>query len=520
MGPDQIDHNNVNLAPIKDSALNIISLNTRSLTIAEKSVKLKRIFKMDAAIIVLTEVCVDSSAIKELFQLWREQISKYQVWHSGTKYRGIMILVKKNSGCTFSNEFSINEDALLVDFSFPGGKIVNAACVYGPSHKDDEDFWKLVKYHLDLRNSSEGKMLLDDYNMTLNFARDTLNYLTDPHKKARIVINQWIFNGDLVDVFEELHPGRSFYTWSRSADILRRDGDPNVRNVARGKQSRIDHILILPTLMHAVKKIEHVNYGRRVSDHSAVVLTLDWAETDKGQGVFRCGAETHKNKNYQELMHCSFYKSIINYIDNSELQDDLRVRINKILTLTIKRNKISNDVEIDPAMKEETLFVLEDNIRAQTRGLPDLQGIFATHTPGKAMRTLVFLLLKAAEDTRRFNKQASGTSSKERVKILANLNTVLQNPNSTVHEIEEAEAALTTFDEEDIRQILLKNENFRMFDDERSSKAFLTLENSKSQYNNNVSHLEVEDEVIDNTTVPPTITKIKTTSTDPKKILM
>merc|ERR1712002_1287856 len=103
------------------------------------------------------------------------------------------------------------------------------------------------------------------------------------------------------------------------------------------------------------------------------------------------------------------------------------------------------------------------------------------------MRTLVFLLLKAAEDTRRFNKQTAGSRSRERVKILANLNTVLQNPDSTVHVIEEAEAALTTFDEEDIRLILLKNENFRMFDDERSSKAFLTFENSKSQYNNNVS---------------------------------
>ena len=192
---------------------------------------------MEAAIIVLTEVCVDSSAYKDLFRLWREQISRYQVWHSGTQYRGIMILVKKNSGCTFENEYRINNDAVLVDFTFPGGKIVNAACVYGPSHKDDEDFWNLVKYHLDLRDSPDGKMLLGDYNVTLNFARDTLNYLTDPHKKARIIINQWIFNGDLVDVFEELHPGRSSYTWSRSADILRRDGDPNVKNVARGKQS-------------------------------------------------------------------------------------------------------------------------------------------------------------------------------------------------------------------------------------------------------------------------------------------
>merc|ERR1712030_275109 len=116
--------------------------------------------------------------------------------------RGIMILIKKNSGCTFSNEVLIHDDALLVDFSFPGGKTVNAACVYGPSHKDDEDFWKLVKYHLDLRNSLDGKMILGDFNVTLNFARDT-------HKKARIIINQWIFDGDLVDVYEELHPGKS-----------------------------------------------------------------------------------------------------------------------------------------------------------------------------------------------------------------------------------------------------------------------------------------------------------------------
>merc|ERR1712074_391795 len=195
----------------------------------------------------------------------------------------------------------------------------------------------------------------------------------------------------------------SSYTWSKSADILRRDVDSNQRNVAWGKQSRIDHILLSPSLMHAVKKIEHVNYGRRVSDHSGVVLTLDWAET-------------HKNKNYQGLMQCSFYKSIIDYIDNTELQNDLRVRINKILKLTVTRNKITNDLEMDPAMKEETLFVLEDSIKTLTRDLPDLQGIMATHLPGKAMKALVFLLTKAAEDTRRFNKQASHTRSTERVK--------------------------------------------------------------------------------------------------------
>ena len=82
----------------------------------------------------------------------------------------------------------------------------------------------------------------------------------------------------------------------------------------------------------------------------------------------------------------------------------------------------------------------------------------------------------------------------------------------------EAEIKLTEFDEEDIQQILLKNENYRMFEDERYSKRFLTLENSKSTYNN-VSHLIVEEEIIDDSTAPPTKSTKTTTTTDPKKIL-
>ena len=136
--------------------------------------------------------------------------------------------------------------------------------------------------------------------------------------------------------------------------------------------------------------------------------------------------------------------------------------------------------------------MMDDNIRNLKNLLPKLEELITAYIPGKAMRALVFLLQKASEVTRLFNKKKSGSRAKERVKILDNLNSVLQNPESTVPEIEEAEKKFTEFDKEDIRQVLLKNENFRMFEDERSSKRFITLENSKSSYNN-VSHLTVED---------------------------
>ena len=91
----------------------------------------------------------------------------------------------KNSGCYYENLVPINDDAVLLDIVFPGGITVNTACVYGPSHKDDEDFWDLVKSNLDLRNSDGRKIILGDYNVTLNFSRDKNKYLTDPLKKKQ-----------------------------------------------------------------------------------------------------------------------------------------------------------------------------------------------------------------------------------------------------------------------------------------------------------------------------------------------
>ena len=57
-------------------------------------------------------------------------------------------------------------------------------------------------------------------------------------------------------MYEELHLGRSSYIWSKSIDKLAREGDSNFRTANCDKQSRIDHILLSPSLLDAVKSIE------------------------------------------------------------------------------------------------------------------------------------------------------------------------------------------------------------------------------------------------------------------------
>ena len=36
---------------------------------------------------------MEGSDYHKLCQYWREQVSRYQIWTTGTKYRGIMILI-------------------------------------------------------------------------------------------------------------------------------------------------------------------------------------------------------------------------------------------------------------------------------------------------------------------------------------------------------------------------------------------------------------------------------------------
>ena len=118
-------------------------------------------------------------------------------------------------------------------------------------------------------------------------------------------------------MYEELHPRRSSYTWRKSIDKLARAGDSNFRTASFDKQARIDHILLSPSILDAVKSIEHIYYGRRILDHSAVVMKLDWAETNTGQGLFRCGADTHKNKKYQELIRDSFRLNLLDFVGDT-----------------------------------------------------------------------------------------------------------------------------------------------------------------------------------------------------------
>merc|ERR1712215_440616 len=224
-------------------------------------------------------------------------------------------------------------------------------------------------------------------------------------------------------------------------------------------------VLLSPFLLDAVKSIKHIYYGRRISDPSAVVMKLDWAATNTGQGIFRCGADTHRNKNYQELIRDSFRLNFLDFVGDTSKQNELRTTLGHILALKASRDKVSNDVTKSVNIRDIILRELDVKIHEHSEQYPSNDEIITEHFSGKYSDALVFLLHKAAEVTRSFNKKKTGSRRRERVELLNELNSVISDNSSTIQDIEMVEEKLVKFDEEELHSLLLRSENYRLLEE-------------------------------------------------------
>ena len=120
----------------------------------------------------------------------------------------------------------------------PDGLIINTLAVYDLSHEDDMKYWVKVRKSLDEREG-DARLILGDFNSTLDLDRDSMNYVGDPHSKVRPLLRQWLLNRDFLDVYDELHPGEVSFTWFQNKNDVYCSRD---LESAVGKMSRLDHI--------------------------------------------------------------------------------------------------------------------------------------------------------------------------------------------------------------------------------------------------------------------------------------
>ena len=106
--------------------------------------------------------------------------------------------------------------------------------------------------------------------------------------------------------------------------------------------------------------------GRDVSDHKTVVIYLDWSHTNYGKGVFRCGANTHKDAISQKRITLALNKALCDFVDKNTIADSLRQIIGQIKDTEYKREEflsIDNSHYKFPSLQDEHLSSIDSQLQ-------------------------------------------------------------------------------------------------------------------------------------------------------------
>ena len=254
------------------SSLRISTTNIRGLGVGgpNEGKKLNCLLDLKTDLTIITDSHADLTKLNSLKSNNRQLLSQYDLIGHNSLKRGVTVMIKHSSGCTVEKLTELDcTDTLAFNLICPDKTVIYIIACYAPSDKDNPDYWDAV-YEYYMNSNEDYKLILGDYNCTLNHRLDSRGYDTDPHKKCRQRINQWLENGTCCDTYRDLHPNKVGYTF-------------RTKNLK--KQARLDYILTSPQLISKVKEIKNV--PQTCTDHSSIIMSVDFNCAERGPGVYK-----------------------------------------------------------------------------------------------------------------------------------------------------------------------------------------------------------------------------------------
>ena len=129
-------------------------------------------------------------------------------------------------------------------------------------------------------------IICGNFNIALDPAIDTNNYLHVNNPNARNAVIDLMSNFNLIDGFRMFHKNTRRYTWRRKNPL---------------RQSRLDYFLISDPLLDLVNSCE-IRPGYR-TDHSIVELTLTLCKFKRGKGIWKFNCSMLKQKEYLSVVN-------------------------------------------------------------------------------------------------------------------------------------------------------------------------------------------------------------------------
>lgn len=289
--------------------------------------------------------------MKECGDEWGSQI----VFSHGTRSaRGVAVLFDKKLPKTMETYRFDQEGRILVLDMVIGEKKFILANLYGPNEDKPEFYVKAF----DLIEKRENNSIIigGDLNTTMHPDKDLYNNKGLNHVKKREVLTEYLELKGLVDVWRDKHPDDTTFTWKKqfSKELV---------------MSRLDYFFVSQDFLLKTNAAEIKS--RYISDHSRVILNLDFTDAPRGKGYWKFNNTHLRDKEFVDVMNDTIMSYLYSVKNKNESSPDIQwENLKKVM---IKKSK---DFSIQKAKEKNTLIeklenrilILDKRLIAATQG--------------------------------------------------------------------------------------------------------------------------------------------------------
>ena len=187
------------------------------------------------------------------------------------------------------------------------------------------------------------------------------------------------------------------------------------------KASRIYHILVSPSLTKFCQGVKY-KYSGALLDHNAIILTLDWCRTPKGQGIFKAAVGLQNDPLYKETISQIIKYSIASYISDEQTKNSILALLDSRKETVDKIAKLVTESENDEAMKD-ALLIAQESLKALDLTIPTNNSILSHIEHHRKPSLLEFVLFKM----KRFSQAYSKKKFAERLLVRNEVDHLMEN---------------------------------------------------------------------------------------------
>ena len=270
--------------------------------------------------------------------LLKEWNLDYILAGNSTNSRGVAVLLNK----TF--EYSIKQCIkdpegryIILELDITHLRNIFLINIYGPN--SDEPAWFLNLFQKVQKISNDNEIWVGDWNVSLTDL-DNYNYVKARNTKSNIIINNFIKNNTMSDIWRKQSPDRKRFTW---------------RTERPCKRSRLDYFLLSEDIL-ALNSQSQIHNAYK-SDHNIITLSIQKNTQERGKGLWKMNNALLENSEFVKMVkkeiEKDFYQDLYSSKDstpitNSKYSDWIKniPRISDEKKIELERPYVIEELEI------------------------------------------------------------------------------------------------------------------------------------------------------------------------------